>query len=274
MLVAACLVARAASGEQPYRWPELHGGDAASHLDASSLPLTWSPEGIAWKTELEGAGQSSPVIWDDLQARLDAGDAAFARDPRHGYLPSLLSALGIPPSSQALVFSKTSRQRPMIGPQTPRSIYFSDDVYVATVVGGYIEVAVADPRLGMVFYTLDADAHPQPTFVRETDACLTCHAQFRTRNVPGLRLDSVFVDAGGEPIDAGGVERMNHETPFEQRWGGWGGTAPCGTAATRPTRAPAVAPRPSVWPWRKGSRTSANASISRPTWCRPAISSP
>src|SRR5688572_31767286 len=49
-----------------------------------------------------------------LQERLDKGEVKLTRDPARGYLPGVLKALGIPASSQMLVFSKTSFQRDRI----------------------------------------------------------------------------------------------------------------------------------------------------------------
>ena len=40
-----------------------------------------------------------------LQAALVAGEATLEWDAARGWVPSLLSALGVPPSSQGLVFS-------------------------------------------------------------------------------------------------------------------------------------------------------------------------
>ena len=46
-------------------WPGFRGpGNSLSQ--ASSLPLSWSDEeNIAWKVDLDGYGQSSPVIWEE-----------------------------------------------------------------------------------------------------------------------------------------------------------------------------------------------------------------
>jgi hypothetical protein len=52
-----------------------------------------------------------------------------------GYLRSVLKALGIPVSSQVLVFSKTSSQAKWTSSAAPRAIYFSDTVSVAWVPG-------------------------------------------------------------------------------------------------------------------------------------------
>src|SRR6516225_4200359 len=59
-----------------------------------------------------------------LREVLGNGQAKLEFDEDHGYLRSLLRALGLPESSQTLVFSKTSSQRHRIGPKTPRALYF------------------------------------------------------------------------------------------------------------------------------------------------------
>ncbi len=156
-----------------------------------------------------------------LQARLDKGKVRLDFDPARGYLPALLRALQVPASSQVLVFSKTSLQADKIGPRTPRAIYFNDTVHVGYVQGGVLEIATADPRLGMVFYQLDETAQAKPQFVRQTNRCLTCHGAVRTRGVPGLLVRSVFPDANGQPIVAAGSYRTDHTSPFAERWGGW-----------------------------------------------------
>ena len=89
-----------------------------------------------------------------FQKRLDAGEIklAYQRKNRSGYLPAVLDALKIPVSSQTLVFSKTSLQVKHIDPQSPRALYFNDDLYVGFVQGGpVLEVSASDPKLGTVF---------------------------------------------------------------------------------------------------------------------------
>src|SRR5262245_33637841 len=55
-----------------------------------------------------------------LQKRIAAGEVRLERDEKHGYLESILRALGIDVSSQILVTSKTSLQLKLISPATPR----------------------------------------------------------------------------------------------------------------------------------------------------------
>lgn len=156
-----------------------------------------------------------------LQARLDAGDLKLAFTEEHGYLPALLRELRVPVSSQVLVFSATSQQRHTITPEAPRAIYFSDEVHLGYVRGGFLELAVADPELGIVFYQVQQTRAAPPKFVRMTDNCLTCHSSGRTRQVPGLQVRSVFVEPNGQPIVAAGSFRTDQTSPLSQRWGGW-----------------------------------------------------
>ena len=46
------------------RWPGFLGGPDANVSRAARLPLTWSDETVAWRSQTPGFGQSSPVIWD------------------------------------------------------------------------------------------------------------------------------------------------------------------------------------------------------------------
>lgn len=47
-------------------WPQWRGPASAGISDEKNLPVEWSPnKNIAWKTEIPGRGQSSPVVWGD-----------------------------------------------------------------------------------------------------------------------------------------------------------------------------------------------------------------
>ncbi|WP_437191888.1 hypothetical protein [Planctomicrobium sp. SH527] len=157
-----------------------------------------------------------------LQEKLVNESVKLEYDEEKGYLKSLLAALEIPVESQVLVYSKTSLQISKIHPRTPRAIYFNDDIAVGYAQNGdLLELSVSDPKLGMVFYTLDQENFELPRFVRQTDRCLTCHSSSRTENVPGHLVRSLFVDARGLPIFSSGSKNVDHRTPIEQRWGGW-----------------------------------------------------
>src|SRR5437016_5310723 len=88
-----------------------------------------------------------------LEKRMERGEVTLHYDRQHGYLQSVLDALHVPVSSQALVFSKTSFQFPQITPATPRALYYNDDVYVGQVHDGkFLEFVSFDPMQGAIFY--------------------------------------------------------------------------------------------------------------------------
>jgi hypothetical protein len=157
-----------------------------------------------------------------LQSQLDSGEQKLQHDKRWGYLPALLDALKIPADSQMLVFSKTSMQRSRISPRTPRALYFNDDVYVGYCQNGnVIELSAADPKLGMVFYTLEQQEAARPALTRQTQSCLQCHATSSVDGIPGLLARSLFVGPSGLPMLSEGSHRVDHTTPMKDRWGGW-----------------------------------------------------
>ena len=165
-----------------------------------------------------------------LQRRIDSGEVTLEWSAARGYLPSVLRHLGVPVSSQGLVFSRTSLQVDHITPWTPRAIYFNDDVYVGWVQEGPVmEIASADPKLGAVFYTLNQQASAHPVFERQTHTCLACHdSSTITGGVPGFILRSVYADRYGYVIAPIGEGATTDRTSIDQRWGGWYVTGPAG----------------------------------------------
>ena len=154
-----------------------------------------------------------------LNAKLQDGSASLAFDPANGYLRSVLDALKVPAESQALVFSQTSFQAPLINVRNPRAVYFADTVAVGWVRGGRIlEIAAHDPKQGVIFYELAQAESRAPRFVRNND-CLACHLSWETLGVPGLTIQSVHP----LPDDISYVNGYTtiHGSPLEQRWGGW-----------------------------------------------------
>src|SRR5206468_2235315 len=59
------------------QWPRWRGPGGQGLSGERDLPLRWGPDtAIVWKTEIPGAGNSSPVIWDDrifLTTAFDGG---------------------------------------------------------------------------------------------------------------------------------------------------------------------------------------------------------
>ena len=160
-----------------------------------------------------------------LNRRLSSGKLHLQYEPAHGYLKSLLKALDIDITTQVLVFSKTSFQIRRINPDTPRAIYFNDDVYVGWVPGGdVIEISTVDPKLGGVFYTIDQ--HPPetdapPTITRRFGECMQCHTSPMTQSVPGHMVRSVITDPQGFLQLRAEATVSDGRTAFDERFGGW-----------------------------------------------------
>jgi hypothetical protein len=133
----------------------------------------------------------------------------------------VLKELRVPQESQVLVFSKTSFQNPLIHPQNPRSLYFSEETYVGYVPGGDIEVIAQDPQLGMVFYLIKTSDPAGLEISRDLTNCTACHGTSHTEHVPGMQVRSVFSDPDGHPLFAMGTTQVNHETPLAARWGSY-----------------------------------------------------
>jgi hypothetical protein len=164
-------------------------------------------------------GLADPVA--RLQVRLAKDQASLHfREPR-GYLDALLKELGIRSSSQGLVFSKTSSQADRTSPRTPRAVYFNDDVCVAWVPGApVIDIEAVDPQRGPIFYTLEQRTNGKPRFTRNAE-CMRCHLGRQTVNVPGLLVRSFYTAADGRPL-AKVLNFVNgHNSPLQDRWGGW-----------------------------------------------------
>jgi hypothetical protein len=159
-----------------------------------------------------------------LEQRLAAGEAKLTYNAARGYLDSLLAALNIDASSQALVYSKTSLQTGAISAATPRALYFDTDTYVGYVQGSRnLELGTMDSELGQVFYILPNRevAAPQPQ--RQTLTCLACHDTYELSGggVPRFLLMSSYVNIRGDQLTHEDNILTTDETPMESRWGGW-----------------------------------------------------
>jgi hypothetical protein len=165
-----------------------------------------------------------------LEKRLERGEFKLRYESRHGYLKSVLDALHVPVSSQALVFSRTSFQFPQITPETPRALYYNDDVYVGQVHDGkFLEFASFDPMQGAIFYVMDEHRDKHPRFERSEVDCIQCHVAGSTKGIPGVMLRSVFTKPDGSPDAAAKSFVTGQESPLSQRWGGWYVTAKSGS---------------------------------------------
>jgi len=172
--------------------------------------------------------QTESVTYGDavanLQRKLESGTAKLDYEPKYGYLRSLLRNLNIPEASQSLVFTKSSFQYDHISPETPRALYFNDDVYIGYVpTGRLFEISGVDPQAGPVFYTLDKDKvdHPKIEDQSHTRNCIVCHDSSNTDSpIPRLLMLSVFPDVKGNSIHRLSL-LTNDKSPLNERWGGW-----------------------------------------------------
>ena len=155
-----------------------------------------------------------------LNREIKGGRVRLRFDSKQGYLPSVLEALHVPIESQMAVFSKTSVQRERINPHNPRTLFFNDFAAIGWVRGGFIEVAVQDPRQGVIFYTLAQMPIEKPQFTRNNE-CLTCHNSNNAMGVPGMLVRSQFTAPNGATMPWLGNYISDHRSPLEERWGGW-----------------------------------------------------
>lgn len=161
---------------------------------------------------------------DPRRALTKALDAGLLAEPAPSmqHLAKILRATGVAQASQVLVFSKTSLQHRLISPNNPRAIYFNDDCYIGYVPGGLVEYADADPDPAVVSGLFAIDLNHGKNAALQSDAsCISCHAGSRTGGEPGLLVRSVFPDPDGHLITSAGSTLVGHDTPIDQRWGGW-----------------------------------------------------
>ena len=185
------------------------------------------PSGLQAEDEYENA----PIRYSDsepndaaqrLERLMAAGKVKIDRTDAWTVLRDVMKHFDIPPESQTMVFSKTSKQNDRISPQTPRVVYFGDNAYVGYCIGGAIEVSTIDPKLGPIFYLLDPYEEPQkPLHFLRDNSCLSCHGGPFTPEVPGVIVRSVYPGPEGHPIMSQGSTVVDTTTPFSDRWGGW-----------------------------------------------------
>jgi hypothetical protein len=167
--------------------------------------------------------QPSHDVVSALNHDIENGTAPVVFDETSGYLQSVLTALHVPADSQMLVMSKTGVQALYTGPANPRAIFFNDAATVGYIRGApLLELAVQDPRQGILFYTVEQKPQPQQRpFFERRPACLSCHQNYATLHVPGMLARSVFMAPDGLPLSQFGSYDSDDRTPFRRRWGGW-----------------------------------------------------
>jgi hypothetical protein len=157
-----------------------------------------------------------------LLAEVQRGEKVINEKPGLPLVSRLLRELEIPVESQVLVFSRTSLQRGMVSPQNPRAIFFNEETYLGWMPEGRIEIASSDPERGSVFFfQRKLEDGKGKLFVRDR-SCIGCHAGSATNFLPGLLARSVFPDERGRSLKSvDSFERVGHNVPLSDRWGGW-----------------------------------------------------
>jgi hypothetical protein len=154
-------------------------------------------------------------------SKTKTASAVFGVGDEKAQLGVLLKGLGIPESSQLLVYSATSLQSGLILPSNPRAIYFNEESYVGFVPSGRFEVSAIDPTLGPVFYLVRPSADGRLDATR-SERCMNCHAGRTSFGVPGFVAESVIATASsGASLDGFRRELVGHTVPLGERFGGW-----------------------------------------------------
>jgi len=186
----------------------------AAFAQGGAAPIDLDHPAIAYRTTVSNDAVTA------LSRRLEQGSTTLRFDGPSGYLRSLLAALDVPLESQIVVFSNTSLQSSLISASTPRAIFFNDEVTVAWVRGGFIEVTAQDPRQGTSFYLLPQTETTRPQLVRD-NRCISCHHSVGAAGVPGLLVRSIAATGEGFPLPWLANYTTDHRSPIEERWGGW-----------------------------------------------------
>ena len=200
-------------------------------VSVTGLPAQQLPYDVEYPTVRYSTSAPTDRI-SELDSAMERGEIELSFDAKSGYLASVLGQLGISRASQMLVFSKTSFQEHFVSPETPRAIYFTDDVYVAWLRGGdLLEIATLDPNLGPVFYTLEQQRADMPRFQRRMGLCLACHDTYGLTGggVPRFLIGSGPTTALGGSAAHEGWQLTTDRTPIRERWGGWYVTGTHGT---------------------------------------------
>ncbi len=107
------------------RWSGFRG-DGTSVSSASSVPVHWGPtQNVAWRTELPGYGQSSPVVWND-QLYVTAIDGP---DKQTCIVVNIDPATGKPRWKKSLPASQKGKNNPMMSRAAGTPVVDRDGIY-------------------------------------------------------------------------------------------------------------------------------------------------
>lgn len=84
-LALALFVALSRPAAAQENWPQFRGAESLGTSDNSNLPETWSTtENVAWKTDIQGRGWSSPIVWGDKIFLTSVVNTGEAEAPKKG----------------------------------------------------------------------------------------------------------------------------------------------------------------------------------------------
>jgi outer membrane protein assembly factor BamB len=115
-------------------WPGFRG-DGSSVVSSGSLPLEWMPaKNIAWKADLPGYGQSSPVIWNDT-IFLTAVDG---KEKEKCIVVAFNAAMGAILWKKEFEASQKGKNNPMMSRAAPTPVVDEKAVYASFESGDII----------------------------------------------------------------------------------------------------------------------------------------
>lgn len=184
-------------------WPAFRGPSGMGVSDAKGLPLTWSKdEGIVWKTELPGAGASSPITWRD-RIYLTSYTGYFVPGEEGGSVEDLTrQLLAIKQSDGSIVWSKT------IAAKLPEEQQIRDHGFAANTPAADAEhVYVFFGKTGVFAFDHDGNRVWQADVGNKTSG-------WGTSSSPVLYRDLVFINAS---VESESLVALDRETG-EERW--------------------------------------------------------
>ena len=157
-----------------------------------------------------------------MKEDLATGKIPLDHSSSTAFVTSLLKALGVPASSQMLLFSATSLQLSLISTRNPRAIFFTDDIYVGWMPRGKVEIVSIDPVLGGIYYIFDIPQSGNGGLkVERSNRCMNCHGASDSGWVPGLVISSVIPGPNSGSLVSYRQEMLGHGVPLSERMGGW-----------------------------------------------------
>jgi outer membrane protein assembly factor BamB len=105
-------------------WPGFRG-DGSARSAARDLPVTWTPESVAWRAPLAGYGQSAPVVWKD-RVFVTSVDGA---EKEKCLVAAFDAGTGKPVWSKEVAATQRGKNNPMMSRAAPTPVVDAGGVY-------------------------------------------------------------------------------------------------------------------------------------------------